>query len=189
MWDVRREVVDLGAAGEVTREFVDHPGAVAILALDEHGRAAVVQQYRHPVGAREWELPAGLLDTTGETAAETAARELREEADLTAARWDVLVDIVSSPGGISEAQRIFLARGLGEIPPHERYQRHGEELGMPRRWVSLETLVGGVLAGDLHNATLALGALAAQAARASGWSTLRPVDDPWPRHAVGPARD
>jgi hypothetical protein len=60
IWDVRRDVVDLGDAGEVTREYVDHPGAVAILALDDDGRVALVHQYRHPVGMTLWELPAGM---------------------------------------------------------------------------------------------------------------------------------
>ena len=83
VWDVVSEEVDLGEGGVVTRDFVDHTGAVAVLALDEEERVVLVQQYRHPVGAFEWELPAGLLDVDGEPAHLTAARELHEEADLT----------------------------------------------------------------------------------------------------------
>src|SRR5690606_30978577 len=85
VWDVRRDTVDLGEAGTVTREYVDHPGAVAVLALrEDRGLAEVllIQQYRHPVGAFEWELPAGLLDVDGEPPVVAAARELTEEADL-----------------------------------------------------------------------------------------------------------
>jgi 8-oxo-dGTP pyrophosphatase MutT (NUDIX family) len=115
VWDVRRDTVDLGEAGQVRREYVDHPGAVSIVALrqvDGRGQVLLIQQYRHPVGAFEWELPAGLLDVAGEPPWLGAARELNEEADLTAGRWHVLIDYFGSPGGISEALRVFLARDL-----------------------------------------------------------------------------
>src|SRR6478609_9633299 len=82
VWDVVTEEVDLGEGGVVHRDFVDHTGAVAILALDDQDRVVLVQQYRHPVGTFEWELPAGLLDVDGEPAHLTAARELLEEAGM-----------------------------------------------------------------------------------------------------------
>jgi 8-oxo-dGTP pyrophosphatase MutT (NUDIX family) len=179
VWDVRREVVDLGEAGEVVRDLVDHPGAVAVVALDDEDRVALVQQYRHPVRMLEWEVPAGLLDVDGESPHEAAARELHEEADLDARRWDVLVDYVSSPGGMSEALRVFLARDVSPVPEDERHARTGEELGMPMRWVPLDDVADAVLAGRLHNATLAIGVLAALRSRDRGWSTLRPVDARW----------
>src|SRR5665647_3430188 len=62
VWDVRRDTVDLGEAGTVRREYVDHPGAVSIVALRQvagRDQVLLIQQYRHPVGAFEWELPAG----------------------------------------------------------------------------------------------------------------------------------
>jgi hypothetical protein len=83
VWDVRRDAVDLGEAGVVQRDLIDHPGAVAVIAMDEDERIALVQQYRHPVGLREWEVPAGLLDIGGEPPHVCAARELSEEADPT----------------------------------------------------------------------------------------------------------
>nr|WP_310157610.1 NUDIX hydrolase [Phycicoccus sp. 3266] len=180
--DVVRDRVDLGEAGEVTREYVRHPGAVAVAALDERGRICLIQQYRHPVRAFEWEIPAGLLDVDGEAPHLAAARELHEEADLTAGTWNVLADYVSSPGGLDEGLRIFLARDLAEVPHAERHDRDGEELGMPVRWVALEEVRDAVLAGRVHNATLAIAALAALAARDLDWSTLRPADAPWPGH-------
>lgn len=182
VWDVVRDRVDLGEAGEVTREYVRHPGAVAVAALDEQGRICLIQQYRHPVRAFEWEIPAGLLDVDGEPPHRAAARELHEEADLTAGTWNVLADYVSSPGGLDEGLRIFLARDLAEVPQEERHDRDGEELGMPVRWVSLEEVRDAVLAGRVHNATLAIAALATLAARDLDWSTLRPADAPWPGH-------
>lgn len=182
VWDVRREVVDLGRAGQVTREFVQHPGAVGVLALDDEGRVALVHQYRHPVGMTMWEIPAGLLDVEGEGPLDAARRELAEEADLQAERWDVLLDWVLSPGGSCEAFRCYLARGVRPVPDGERHAREGEELEMPTHWFALDEVHHAVLAGRLHNSALVVAVLAANASRNAGWSTLRPADAPWPEH-------
>lgn len=182
VWDVVRDRVDLGEAGEVVREYVRHPGAVAVAALDDDGRLCVIQQYRHPVRSFEWEIPAGLLDVDGEPPHVGAARELHEEADLVAGTWHVLADYVSSPGGLDEALRIYLARDLTAVDHADRHVRDGEELGMPVRWVELEEVRDAVLAGRVHNSTLAIAALAALAARDLDWATLRPADAPWPGH-------
>jgi len=185
VWDVRRDTVDLGEAGEVRREYVDHPGAVGIVALREvEGRDQVllIRQYRHPVGAFEWELPAGLLDVAGEQPWRCAARELHEEADLVASRLHVLIDYYGSPGGISEALRLFLARDLVDVHHDERFTREGEEHAMPVGWVDLDEAHEAVLAGRLHNPTAVIGILTAHAARARDWATLRPHDAPWPEH-------
>jgi len=181
VWDVVQERVDLGAAGEVTRQFVRHPGAVAVVALDDDERVCLIQQYRHPVRTLEWEVPAGLLDVEGEPPWVAAARELHEEADLRAGRWDVLADYFSSPGGLDEALRVYLARDCAEVPEAQRHVRDGEEHGMPVRWVPLDEAESAVLTGRLHNPSAVVGVLAACAARRRGWSTLRPVDAPWLR--------
>lgn len=173
IWDVRRDAVDLGAAGVVHREYVDHPGAVAVICLDEDDRVLLLRQYRHPVGHELWEPPAGLLDVAGEDPLEAARRELAEEADLRAERWDVLVDYFSSPGGSSEALRVYLARSLTPVPEPDRHVRDAEESEIVLRWVPLDEAVAGVLRGDLRNPSTAVGVLAAAAARAGGWSTLR----------------
>ena len=185
VWDVRRDSVDLGEAGEVSREYVDHPGAVAIVALREFAgvdQILLIQQYRHPVGAFEWELPAGLLDVAGEPPWVAAARELNEEADLTADRWHVLIDHYGSPGGLSEALRVFLARDITGVRFGERFTREGEEHGMPVGWVDLDEAHEAVLQGRLHNPSAVIGILTAQCARARDWATLRPRDAPWPEH-------
>ena len=188
IFDLRSEQVDLGEGGVVTREFVDHPGAVAIVALDEDERVLLLHQYRHPVRRELWEPPAGLLDVDGEDAQVAAARELLEETDLRAARWDVLADYYTTPGGSNEALRVFLARDLSEVPAAERHAREAEELGMELRWVPLDEAVSAVLAGDLHNPSAVVGILAAAAARATGWSSLRPADSPWPERRGGDPR-
>lgn len=180
IFDLVVEDADLGEAGVVTRELVDHPGAVAVVALDDADRVLLLRQYRHPVGAFLWEPPAGLLDVAGEPAQEAAARELAEEADLVAGRWDVLVDYATTPGGSNEAVRVFLARDLTDVPADARHVRTEEEAGMVVRWVPLDEAVGLALDGSLHNPSTVVGVLAAAAARARGWSTLRPADAPWP---------
>ena len=182
VWDLVAERVDLGEAGVVRREFLRHPGAVCVLALDDAGRVALVHQYRHPVRMQLWELPAGLLDVAGEPPLLAAQRELAEEADLRAATWHVLIDWFNSPGGMDEALRCYLARDLSPVPEAERHAREGEEVDMPLRWVDLDDAHAAVLAGRVHNPGTVVGVLASVAARDLGWTTLRPADAPWPEH-------
>ncbi len=184
IFDLRSDTVDLGAGGVVQRDYVDHPGAVAVVALDEHERVLLLRQYRHPVGRELWEPPAGLLDVPGEDACVAAARELAEEADLRAARWDVLVDYYTTPGGSNEALRVFLARDLSAVPADERHTREAEELDMELRWLPLDDAVAAVLAGGVHNPSAVVGILAAQAGRADCWQGLRPADAPWPERRL-----
>jgi 8-oxo-dGDP phosphatase len=182
VWDVVRDTVDLGPGGTVRREYVRHTGAVGVLALDDQDRVLLIRQYRHPVGMELWELPAGLLDVDGEGPLAAARRELAEEADLRAGRWDVLVDWFNSPGGTSEAFRLYLARDVSPVPEAERHVREAEEHDMPVRWVPLDAARDAVLVGHLHNPSAVVGLLAAHAAREQGWRTLRPADAPWPEH-------
>ena len=175
IWDVVAEEVDLGEAGTVRREFVRHPGAVSVVALDDDDRVLLLQQYRHPVRSELWEPPAGLLDVDGEPPHEAAARELAEEADLQASRWWLLAQYLSSPGGSDEGLHVYLARGLTDVPEADRHTREAEEHGMVVRWVPLDEAVTEVLAGRLRNPSTVIGVLAAHAARARGWSDLRPV--------------
>ena len=79
VWDVRRDTFRYNG-DELTREYIDHTGAAAIVAIDDDERVLLIQQYRHPIRHRDWEIPAGLLDKEGESALETAKRELQEEA-------------------------------------------------------------------------------------------------------------
>ena len=169
-------------AGEpLTREFIDHPGSVAILALDEQGRIAVVHQYRHPLQMRMVEPPAGLLDVPGEAPLAAAKRELAEEAGLGASDWRVLVDFCSSPGISDEVARIFLARGLGPVPRPAGFKAHAEEADMGLSWLPLADGLAAVRAGQVHNVALVLGLNALGLARAEGrLDQLPPGDAPWP---------
>jgi len=180
VWSIRRDEVAYN--GEtIVREYMDHTGAVAILALDEDDRVLLIKQYRHPVGVRDWEIPAGLLDVAGEDALDAARRELAEEADLTAERWDVLAEFYTTPGGSDEAIRIYLARDLRAA--HEVFARTAEEADIEVRWVPLDELLAAILDRRMQNPSLVVGGLAAHAARALGWTTLAPADAPWPRRS------
>jgi len=160
VWNVRREVFDYDDA-EITREFVDHTGAVAILAMDADDRVLLIQQYRHPIRMRDWELPAGLLDVDGEEPLAAAKRELEEEVDLVAESWSELVDFYSSPGGSNELIRVYLAEGVGASP--KPFDRVDEEANILKRWVPLPDAVAGVLEHRLQNSILAIAVLAAHA--------------------------
>ncbi len=162
------------------RDYQVHPGSVAVLAIDDEDRVIVLRQYRHPVRHRLWEIPAGLLDIPGENPLHAAQRELYEEAHVKAEDWRVLTDVYTTPGGCDEAVRIFLARDLSEAEG-ERYAVSEEEADMEHARVPLAELVRSVIAGDVHNNCLVVGALALTAVRAGdGVDSLRPAEAPWP---------
>jgi ADP-ribose pyrophosphatase len=181
VWDVVTEHVRLDASLVVARDVIRHPGAVAIVAFREPGEVLLVRQYRHPVGREMWEPPAGLLDVAGEDPLAAAKRELHEEVDAVAATWHVLADFFTSPGGSSEAIRIYLARDISEVPHADRFVREAEEKDMIRRWVPLDEVLASIAAGELQSPTLVTGAFALDAARRWGFDTLRPADAPWAR--------
>jgi ADP-ribose pyrophosphatase len=157
VWDIRRDTVEYGD-GRLVREWMVHPGAVAIVAVDDDGRVLLIQQYRHPLRHRDWEIPAGLLDIAGEEPLEAAKRELAEEADLEASDWESLVSVWSSPGSNSEIVHIYLARGVTALP---EFDREAEEADIRAEWVALPDAVDAVMSGRMHNGILVAGILAA----------------------------
>jgi ADP-ribose pyrophosphatase len=177
---VRADDVVMPDGSVARRDYQVHPGSVAVLALDEEDRVLLINQYRHPVRHKLWEIPAGLLDVPGENPLHGAQRELYEEAHVKAEDWRVLTDVYTSPGGCDEAVRIFLARELSEAEG-ERFEVEAEEADMQHARVPVDELVRRVLAGDVHNNCLVVGVLALVAARAGdGLDALRPADAPWP---------
>ncbi|MDK8275204.1 NUDIX domain-containing protein [Varibaculum cambriense] len=172
------------------RDYLAHPGAVAIAAVrpipgaDPTSRSIsdweilLVRQYRHPVRAFLWEVPAGLLDHAGEDRLEAAQRELWEEANLQAKTWQVLVDFFTSPGGTSEHLRVFLARDIS-VATGERFEAAEEERDMETAWFTLEQARNALFAGSLHNPSAMASILAAIAALRQGWEGLREADAPF----------
>jgi 8-oxo-dGTP pyrophosphatase MutT (NUDIX family) len=176
---LRKDMVRMPDGDVVGRDVLEHPGAVAIVALDGDEQVLMIRQYRHPVSRLLWEIPAGLRDVAGELLHATAERELLEEAGYRAADWRVLTDSFSSPGISTERIRIFLARGLARVPESERsYVPEHEEAHLELAWVPLEQAAARILAGDLHNGVTALGILSAYAVRQAGFAALRGTDAP-----------
>jgi ADP-ribose pyrophosphatase len=170
-----KDTVAMPGGGDSVREVVRHPGAVAVVALDDSGRVVLVRQYRHPVGGYLWELPAGLRDADGEAPLATAQRELAEEALLSAQRWALLTTTFSTPGFCDELVLVYLAEGLSDVGRPEGFTVEHEELDMTIERVPLEEAVQRVFDGAIRNSAAVVGLLAAAQHRAAG-TTLRPVD-------------
>ncbi len=145
-----------------TRDVVRHPGAVAIVAVNDEGRALLVRQYRGPVDRELLEIPAGTRDVEGEPPEQTARRELMEEAGVRARHLRLLATMFNSPGFCDEETFLFLATGL-EAARLPRPQEHGEE----ERWlevveVPLAEVDELVASGELVDAQTVLGLMLAR---------------------------
>lgn len=178
---LRADEVRMPDGKTATREVTEHFGAVAVVAMDGDHNMLMINQYRHPIGRRLWELPAGLLDVDGEEPHLTAARELREEAGLAADTWQVLADLVSTPGFSDEAVRVYLATGLSDV---QRPEAHDEEADLTSQWYPLGEAVRRVFSGDVVNSIAVTGVLAAHAV-VEGFAQPRPVDAVWVDRPTG----
>lgn len=184
-WQVVTDRVALDIDTVVQRDIVVHPGAVGVVALDDDDRVVMIRQYRHPVAAHLWEIPAGLLDEAGELPVDTARRELVEEVGLTATTWHTVIDLHASPGMSSETIRVFLARGLRDVDPALRPEPTDEERHLLVERHPLDRLVAAVMAGGVRNSLAVSALLAVAEARRNGWSSLRDPELPWPGASWG----
>ena len=188
--DFVRDEVLVPDGTTMVRDYLAHPGAVGVIALDEAERVVVVRQFRHPVGFRLIEPPAGLLDADGESWLSAAQRELAEEVQLAASDWRVLVDFMTSPGCLQESLRVYLARGLSAAERPDGFVVEHEEADMEVCLVALDDLVDAIYAGRVQNPTMVVGALAAYAALRTGRvDALRTPEAVWPARAVKAERD
>lgn len=144
---------------QFSRISVEHPGAVMVLAVDDDERVMCLLQYRHTSAHEFIEIPAGLRDAGDEPSVETAKRELREEVELQASQWRLLLSTFPSAGITSEVHDIFLARGLSPISRGDFEMRH-EEAEMVHGWVPMAELLDAVLQGKVRQGPLAQAVLA-----------------------------
>ena len=158
VWDVVSETFDYNGES-LTRDFVKHPGAVAVLALDDQQRILLIRQYRHPVRSYLWEIPAGLLDIEGEDRLTAAQRELMEETGYTAGTWSKLTDFMTTPGGNDEVITIFLAQDLEHVG--HNLELEGEEVDMLKEWFPLGEALASVLAADIQSPSAIVAIMAA----------------------------
>jgi len=149
---VRVDEVILANGHTATREVVEHPGAVGILAWDG-ARLAMVSQWRHPPGREMLEIPAGTLDP-GEAPRTTAERELGEECGLAAGAWEEGPSFFTAPGFCTERLTIFLATSLRETDA----TGPDDEL-LERSWLSLQEAVDAVDDGRVIDAKSVAGIL------------------------------
>lgn len=178
IFSVRVDDVLMPGGNVARRDVVDHLPAVAVVAVDDDGDVVLIEQFRHPLRRRLWEIPAGLMDVAGEPPLACAQRELVEEVGLAADRWSVLVDLASSPGFSTEGVRVFLATGLRPVPAPPATD---EEADLRVVRVPLAVAVDAALRGDVVSASAVAGLLAAAHVMAGGIATdaLRAAETTW----------
>ncbi len=157
--NVQKWMVTLPNGAQALREVVLHPGASAVVPVDDEGNTYLVRQYRAPLGEILTEIPAGKLDVAGESRLEAAKRELREETGFTASSWRHLTDIYTTPGFCNEKISIYLAMGLtkGE-------SEHDEDEFLDLVKMPLKDAVALVKGGKLNDSKTITGLLLAQSA-------------------------
>ena len=156
MIDVSSERLRYANGREYEIDFVRHPGAAAVVAVDGAGRVCLVRQYRQGVADFLWEIPAGKLDS-GEAPEACAVRELAEETGVAARRWSPLGLYIPAPGIFTEVIHMYLARELEVGTPTPDVD---EELEL--KWMPLGEAIARVLRGEWNDGKTALALLRAQ---------------------------
>jgi ADP-ribose pyrophosphatase len=154
--EVSTERLQYGNGREYDLDFVRHPGAAAVVAVDGTGRVCVVRQYRHGVTDFLWEIPAGKLDA-GEAPQNCAERELAEETGVTARRWTSLGTYFPAPGIFTEVIHLYLARDLNVGTPAPDAD---EELEL--QWLPFTEAADKVLRGEWNDGKTAMALWRAQ---------------------------
>lgn len=153
---VSTEILRYANGHEHALDFVRHPGAAAVVAVDDRQRACFVRQYRHGVGDFLWEVPAGKLDP-GEAPDVCAVRELAEETGVSARHWTAMGVFLPAPGIFTEVIHLYLARGLEIGAPAPDAD---EELEL--QWLPLDEALDKVRSGEWNDGKTALALLRAQ---------------------------
>ncbi len=144
---VHVDTVELPGGGTALREVADHPGGVAVLALDGENRVLTVTQYRYPFGKPLLEIPAGKLDHPGEDPYEAGLRELREETGAVPGVYQSLGRLLPSPGCYGETLHLYLAR---DLRMEQQSLDEDEFLNVER--VPFDEMVRRCLSGEIEDA-------------------------------------
>lgn len=160
--DLGIETANLPNGLTIELPVIRHPGAAAIVAIDERRQVAMIHQFRYAVGGTIWEIPAGARGK-GESARECAQRELREEAGVIAGRWDRLGALVTIPSFCDERIELFLARQL-----EETNTSHEADEVIRLEWIGLERALEMIRGGEIVDAKTIAGLYQAQAFLAAG---------------------
>ena len=153
------DTVELPDGREAIREVADHPGGVAIVAIDKDDNVLTVKQYRYAFSRVMEEIPAGKLER-GEDPHDAALRELKEETGATPERFSELGELIVSPGAYGEVLHLYLAEGLslGETSPDD-----DEFLDLEK--TPFDEMVRRVMDGELTDAKTVAGVLKVYALR------------------------
>lgn len=160
--EFRVDTIERADGSRGTRDVVGHPGAVAVLALDEDDRLLMVRQWRVPAGRALLEIPAGTLDVhdgVTEDPAVAARRELEEETGHRAATWRKLASFWTAPGFASELMHLYLATGIAGVGSGDDRLSPDEDERLELRHVPLDEAVAMVENGELGDAKSILGIL------------------------------
>ena len=160
--NLRKDRILLPNGKTAPREYVEHRGGVAVLAVDEKGCVPLVRQYRYPLRSHLWEIPAGKLEV-GEEPDSAIARELREEAGLTATSIRPLGWFYATCGYSNEIIRLYLATGLtyvGAKPDEDEF--------LEIRYFPIDELYEKCLSGELVDSKTIVAVLKYQALKAQG---------------------
>ncbi len=156
VFEVVRENITLDNGATVDFEFVQHPGAAAVVPVLNHSQIVLINQYRHALRETIWEIPAGTLDKR-ESALVCAQRELIEETGYRAAAWETLAEITPVPGYSNERIHLFLARDLSPA----RQDLDADEV-LQVHVVEFEKAMEMILRGEIRDGKTICGLLLAQ---------------------------
>lgn len=153
--NVRRDKARLMDGRITNREVVEHPGGVAVFAMDDQGRVALVRQYRYPMGEETLELPAGKLEP-GEDPRDSGLRELAEETGLVPGTFEDMGCLCSSPGILAERIYLYFAKDLTQGPTHPDDGEFVETV-----WLPYQDLVDKARRGEIKDGKTLVGILKA----------------------------
>ena len=168
--EFRIDTVERADGSRATRDIVGHPGAVAMVALDEEDRVLLVRQFRVAAGKALLEIPAGTLDVDAangrtEEPDRAAARELEEETGYRAGRWEHLASFWTAPGFATEYMHLYLATELR--PAHEDRLGPDDDERLELERVPWREAVAAVERGEIQDAKSLIGLLWLARRRAS----------------------